>query len=71
MVGKQLNYRCPRCNHTGYETGEIHMAGGTWSKIFNVEGRKFTTVTCSNCRYTEMYEVEASKLQNVFDLFVN
>lgn len=68
---EQLNYTCPKCSNTQYEVGEIRAAGGFWSKIFDVQGRRFTTVTCSICKYTEIYAAESSMLGNIFDLFTN
>ena len=65
-----LKYNCPKCQNTQYETGQLRAAGGFWTKVFNVQSKKFTTVTCSNCRYTEMYHADSSKLGNIFDLFV-
>ena len=53
------------------EIGEIRAAGGFWSKIFDVQGRKFTTVICARCRYTELYQADSSTLGNVFDSFTN
>ncbi|MBN1212591.1 MAG: GTP-binding protein, partial [candidate division Zixibacteria bacterium] len=35
-----LSYRCPKCGNNTYELGEIRAAGGFWSKIFDVQGRK-------------------------------
>lgn len=63
------NYRCPRCGSSQAKVGEMHVAGGFWSKIFDVEGRKFSTVTCARCRHTEFFEADKSTLANVFDLF--
>ena len=68
---KRLRYTCPKCANRSCETGEIRAAGGFWSKIFNVQGRRFATVTCERCRYTEIYEGETSQLGNVFDLFAS
>jgi predicted nucleic-acid-binding Zn-ribbon protein len=67
---EHVNYKCLRCNHRSYEVGEMYVAGGFWSKVFDVEGRKFSTVTCTNCRHTEFFNIERSKLANVLDLFV-
>ncbi len=67
----QYNYRCPKCSNTQYETGELRMAGGFWSKIFDVQGQRFTSVTCTRCKYTEMYKADTSMLGNIFDLFTN
>jgi len=50
-----------------YETGEMRAAGGFWSKIFDVQGRRFSTVTCERCRYTEIYQADSSKLGSIFD----
>ena len=66
-----INYRCPKCASTEYETGEIRAAGGFLSKIFDVQSRRFATVTCTRCRYTEMYKADTSMLGNIFDLFTN
>ncbi|HJN43125.1 MAG: zinc ribbon domain-containing protein [Vicinamibacterales bacterium] len=62
-------YKCPRCHHPQYDTGEMRAAGGFWSKIFDVQNRRFTTVTCQRCRHTELFAVESSKLGSVFDFF--
>ncbi|PSK83904.1 zinc ribbon domain-containing protein [Prolixibacter denitrificans] len=64
-------YVCPKCGNRYYDVGEIRVAGGFWSKIFDVQGRKFTSVTCTKCSYTEFYGVPSSKLGNVFDFFTN
>jgi predicted nucleic-acid-binding Zn-ribbon protein len=67
----QLNYRCPKCSHTQYEIGEIRAAGGFWSKIFDVQGKRFSSVTCSHCKYTEFYKTDTETLENIFDFFTN
>jgi predicted nucleic-acid-binding Zn-ribbon protein len=51
--------------------GEIRAPGGFWSKIFDVQGQKFSTVTCSRCKYTEIFKADSSMLGNVFDFFTN
>jgi len=65
------NYQCPKCYNHQYDVGEFRAAGGFWSKIFDVQGKKYTTVTCTNCKYTEIYLAKSSKLGNIFDLFTN
>ena len=68
---QNLNYRCPKCSYDKYETGEIRAAGGFWSKIFDIQGSRFTRVTCARCRYTEFFKADSSKLGNIFDFFTN
>ena len=62
-------YKCLRCEHRQYDTGEMRAAGGFWSKVFDVQGRRFTTVTCQRCRHTELFQVDSSRLGSVFDFF--
>lgn len=65
----QLNYHCPKCANTDCKAGEIRVAGGFWSKIFEVANKKYTAVTCTKCKYTEFYNAPASMLGNIFDFF--
>ena len=63
-------FKCQRCHNTTLETGELRAAGSFWTKIFNLQTRKFTTVTCGRCSYTEIYQADSSRLGDVFDFFV-
>ncbi|MFH1723632.1 MAG: zinc ribbon domain-containing protein [Elusimicrobiota bacterium] len=62
-------FHCPKCSSSEYDTGEIRAAGGFWSKIFDVQGQRYTAVTCRKCKYTEFYKADSSMLGNIFDLF--
>ncbi len=64
-------WKCPKCDCRDYETDTIATTGSGWSKIFDMQNRKFTAVTCVHCTYTEFYKSSTSKLGNVFDLFTN
>ena len=64
-------YQCPKCRNTEYEAGQFRAAGGFWTKVFDVQNRKFTTVTCSRCRYTEIYQADSSTLGSIFDFLAN
>jgi len=66
-----LAYTCPKCSNTQYETDQIRTTGGFLSKIFDVQSKRFATVTCTRCRYTEIYKADTSMLGNIFDLFSN
>jgi predicted nucleic-acid-binding Zn-ribbon protein len=63
-------FSCYRCGHDVCEVGEARATGGMLSKLFDIQTRKFTTVTCARCKVTEFYAVESSLLGNVFDLMV-
>ncbi|MEE8367124.1 MAG: zinc ribbon domain-containing protein [Thermoanaerobaculia bacterium] len=63
------NWKCPKCGNNDYSTGEIRVAGGFWSKIFDVQASKYAAVTCQRCAYTEFYKGSTSTLGSVFDFF--
>ena len=67
----QGTFTCPKCNNQAYETGQIRASGGGMSAFFNMDNKKFVTVTCSSCGYTEMYKGEVSGLNKILDFFGN
>ena len=62
---------CPKCQCHTFETDQMAATGGGFSRFFDVQNKKFTSVTCSQCSYTEFYRAESSTLDNVFDFFTN
>ena len=68
---QQLNYTCPKCKNTQCEVDEFRATGGFLAKIFDVQSKRFTTVTCTQCSYTEIYRTKSSMIGNVFDFFTN
>ena len=66
------NWLCPKCSHKDYEVGEMRVAGSFWAKIFDIQNKKYCSVTCAKCSYTEFYKGQRSAaLGNVFDFFTN
>ena len=64
-------YVCPKCANKNYETGEIRTTGSFFTKLFNIQNKKFTTLTCTRCRYTELFAADSNQLGNVLDFFTN
>ncbi|WP_230311991.1 zinc ribbon domain-containing protein [Turicibacter sanguinis] len=64
------NYICPKCQNRSYEVDEFAATGGGLSKMFDVQNKRFTTITCTKCKYTEMYKgttwIVNTKLNNFF-----
>ena len=65
------NWECPKCQNREFEAGQFAATGGGLTKFFNIQNKKFTTVTCAQCRYTEIYKTDASTLGNILDFFGN
>ena len=51
------NLHCAKCANQEYETSEFRATGGFLSKIFDIQSRKITTVTCIRCKCTEIYKL--------------
>ncbi len=64
-----INFTCAKCGNSHYETSQFRATGGFLTKLFDVQSRRFTTVTCARCRYTEIYQADSSMLGNIFDFF--
>ena len=64
-------YKCPKCGNAVYEAGEFRATGGFLTKLFDIQTKRFTTVTCTQCKYTEIYQAESSMLGNIFDFFTS
>ncbi len=71
MSAEGLNYRCPKCGANTCEVSELRGTGGFLTKVFDVQSKRFTTVTCTRCRYTELFKADSSMLGNIFDFFTN
>lgn len=63
------NWHCQKCHHRDFETDQFRATGGMFAKIFDIQNKRFTTVSCNNCHYTEIYRTSSSNLGNVFDFF--
>ena len=40
-------WKCPKCENDAFETDIFQATGGTFTKLFNIQNKKFTTVSCS------------------------
>jgi len=52
---EKKQYVCPKCNGKSYERGTIHISNSVLMNTMNSE--EYTTITCTNCGYTELYKV--------------
>lgn len=66
----QFSYKCCKCGCTSYTTGQSLTSGGFLSKILNIQTRKFVTITCNDCGFSEFYERYQNPLANVVDILI-
>jgi predicted nucleic-acid-binding Zn-ribbon protein len=65
------NYECPKCHNRTYQVDQMQATGGLFTKLFNIQNKRFTTVTCERCSYTEFFKGKTSSISNIFDFFTN
>ena len=49
-------WKCPKCNNEKFERDQFQATGGNFAKIFDVQNKKFITISCTKCGYTEIYK---------------
>jgi len=66
------SFSCAKCSSSEYEVDEIRTTGAGFTRYFNIQNRRFTTVSCKRCGYTEFYRGRpASGGSNVLDFLTN
>ena len=64
-------YVCVKCGCTRYEADRFQATGGNFAQLFDVQNKKFVTVTCAQCGYTELYKQPENAAMNVLDFLFN
>ena len=66
-----IQYICPKCGNDTYETDQFQAVGGNFAKLFDVQNKKFTTVSCTRCGYTELYRGQTSQGWDILDFLMS
>ncbi len=68
---EKKTWYCPKCQNMTYEEDTVTMTGHTWSRFMNIQNRKFASITCTKCNYTELYKGVSKGWESVVDFFGN
>ena len=63
-------YVCPKCGCTSYESDQFQATGGNFAKLLDIQNKKFYTVSCTNCGYTELYKSMNDAGMDVLDFLI-
>jgi predicted nucleic-acid-binding Zn-ribbon protein len=63
-------WKCTKCSCESYKSGEVRVCGGFFAKVFNLSTRKFATITCELCGFTEFYERYQNPVSNILDIII-
>lgn len=70
MDQQQMNFVCTKCGNTQYESDQFQATGGNFAKLFDVQNKKFITVSCTRCGYTELYKAQTDNGMNILDFLM-
>ena len=63
----QILYTCPKCGSHQYEEDQFQATGGNFAKFFDIQNKKFITVSCTQCGYTELYKAQGKDGSDILD----
>ena len=60
-------FTCIKCGGQRYETDQFQATGGNFAKFFDIQNKKFITVSCTQCGYTELYKAQGKDGSDILD----
>lgn len=51
-------FRCARCRQVGAAVDRLSMSGTGVSRLFDIQPYRYAFVSCTNCGYTEVYNLK-------------
>jgi len=67
---EQTQYVCPKCGCRHYEHDQFQAAGGNFAKLFDIQNKRFITVSCAQCGYTELYRAAGDRGMDILDFLL-
>ena len=67
----KIQYVCPKCGCTHFESDRLQATGGNFAKIFDIQNKRFITISCKDCGYTELFKQNEQTGWNILDFFMN
>ncbi len=62
---------CSKCGTEEFEKDQFQATGGTFSKVFDIQNKKFFTISCTKCGYTELYKGKTTDGENILDFLIH
>jgi len=70
-MNHNVPYVCVKCGNTSYDQDQFQATGGNLSKILDIQNKKFITISCRNCGYTELFKANTDTGMNILDFLLN
>ena len=63
-------YICPKCGNQSYESDQLQATGGNFAKFFDIQNKRFVTISCTACGYTELFKQVNSMGMDILDFLI-
>ena len=67
---EERQFICPTCGCHDFVSDQFQATGGNFAKLFDVQNKKFITISCSQCGYTELYRADTEAGMNILDFLI-
>lgn len=67
---ERKQYVCAKCGNQHFESDQFQATGGNFAKIFDIQNKKFVTVSCTMCGFTELYKNQTRDGWNILDFLM-
>ena len=67
---ERKQYVCPKCGCTEYESDQFQATGGNFAKMFDIQNKRFTTISCRQCGYSELYKQPEDSGMDILDFLI-
>ena len=68
---EKRQFVCAKCGCTNYDSDKLQATGGNFAKIFDIQNKRFITISCTDCGYTELYRAGNDAGMNILDFLLN
>lgn len=67
---EKKQFICAKCGNEHFQSDQFQATGGNFAKIFDIQNKKFITISCTRCGYTELYKADTNAGWNVLDFLL-
>lgn len=70
-VMEQRQYVCEKCGCQQYRDDQFQATGGDFARLFDIQNKRFITISCVRCGYAELYSAQTDAGMNVLDFLMS
>ena len=64
-------FLCRKCQHHGARVERLALSGTGFSRFFDIQPYRYAYASCTNCGYTEVYNLQTLEGKDDLGLFLD